>query len=143
MAANTVLTGAGFSYNALFAQSFGKQSLSDAVIDFMCAGVIQLVALEIDFCAAKMFGHALGQIERAGSTDIMLEQTIQLGFEARISFGVIIGLFQIQNQRHQGFSDKTPAKNTEMACLIRPCPVGIGRCFIHFSTPARKCSRCA
>ena len=57
--------------------------------------MVELVAFKIDFGSTQMFRHTLGKIERARTSDIMLEQAIQLSFEARIGFGMSIRFFQI------------------------------------------------
>jgi hypothetical protein len=47
-----VLAGAGFRDHAVLAHALDEQSLAEAVVDFVRAGVEQVFALEIDFCAA-------------------------------------------------------------------------------------------
>ena len=59
-----MLARAGFGDDAGAAHAFGQQDLTDAVVDLVRAGVVQLFALEIDFRAAEMRGHALGEIKR-------------------------------------------------------------------------------
>jgi hypothetical protein len=55
--------------------------------------VVQLVALEPDLRAAKRLGQPGREIERAGPTDIMLEQVVELRLEGRIGLGApIFGL---------------------------------------------------
>ena len=53
---DAVLSGAGFGDDAALAHAFGQQSLSQAVVDFVRAGVEQVFALEIDFRAAEVSG---------------------------------------------------------------------------------------
>ena len=62
---NAMLAGAGLGDDALLAHAPGKQDLAHHIVDLVGAGVVELVALEIDFCAAQMLGQALGEIERA------------------------------------------------------------------------------
>ncbi len=57
----------------------GEQDLADAIVDLVRAGVVQLLALEIDLRAlarrgvgAQSLGQALGIIERARAADIMV-----------------------------------------------------------------------
>ena len=49
----------------LLAHAFGKQDLSQAVIDLVRSGVIEFVAFEVDFRAAEMLGQSFGEIKRA------------------------------------------------------------------------------
>jgi hypothetical protein len=65
-----------------------------AVVDLVRAGVVELLALEIDLGAAEMLGQPLGEIERARPADIVLQIAVQLGLERRIGLGRGVGLFQ-------------------------------------------------
>ena len=53
---HTVLTRAGFGNHAFFAHAAGKQCLTDGVVDFVRAGVVQIFTLQPDLCAAQMLG---------------------------------------------------------------------------------------
>ena len=61
-----VLAGAGFGDDASFAHALDQQRLADAVVDLVRAGVEQVFALEINFCAAKFPGQALREKQRVG-----------------------------------------------------------------------------
>ena len=63
---HAVLARARFRDNAGLAHALGQQDLAEAVVDLVRAGVVQLVALEVDFRAAETLGQPLGVIERAG-----------------------------------------------------------------------------
>ncbi len=100
----------------------------------MRAGVVELVALEIDLGAfalarlgAKMLGDALGEIERARPPDIMLVQPLQLGVKGGIGLGPRIGLFEVEHQRHQGLGDEAAAENAETAVFVGTVAEGIRR----------------
>jgi hypothetical protein len=58
--------GAGLGDDAGLAHAAGQQDLAQHVVDLVRAGVVQLVALEVDLRPAKMLGQALGEIERRG-----------------------------------------------------------------------------
>src|SRR5690606_30331865 len=64
---NAVLTRARLGDDARLAHAHGEEYLPDAVVDFMRARVVQLVALEIDLRAAEMLRDARGEIKRAGA----------------------------------------------------------------------------
>ena len=70
---DAVLTGAGFGDDAGLAHAPRQQDLAHAIVDLVRAGVVELVALEIDLRAAQMLGQPFGEIERARAADIMLE----------------------------------------------------------------------
>ena len=70
---DAVLAGAGLGDDPLLAHAPGEQDLAEHVVDLVRAGVVQLLALEVDLGAAEMLGQALGEIERARPADIMRE----------------------------------------------------------------------
>ncbi len=133
---DAMLAGAGFGDDALLAHAAGEQNLAEHVVDLVRAGVIELVALEIDFGAAiparggghptHMLGHALGIIKRARAADIMRVQARQFGMKCRIVTRLVIGALEIEDQRHQGFRDETAAELAEMAVLVGAGAEGIG-----------------
>ena len=113
-----MLPGAGFGDDTRLAHALGHQNLAQHVVDLVAAGVIQLVALEVDLGAPQLLGQALGEIERTGPAGIVLEQIVELVLERRIGLGVIVGLFQIEDQRHQRFGDVAAAEDAEMPALV-------------------------
>ena len=115
-----MLSGAGFGDDAGFAHAHGKQDLAKHIVDFVCAGVVQLVAFQIDFRAASVFGEAFGKIEGARTTDIMGEVGFHLALIVRIGLRLGIGFFERQDEWHQRFSDETTTKLAEMASFVRP-----------------------
>ena len=114
-----------FRNNALLAHAAGEQNLAEHIVDLVCAGVVELIALEIDFRAAKFFCQAFCEIERARATDIMFGEMIKLGLKSRILFGDLIGLFQLKDERHQSLGDKAAAEQAEMPALIGSGAIGI------------------
>ena len=64
---DAVLARAGFGDDARLAHALGEQDLADGVVDFVRAGVEQVFALEINFCAAEFAREAFGEIERRGA----------------------------------------------------------------------------
>ena len=66
-----MLTSAGFRDDARLAHANGEQNLANAIVDFVRAGMVQLIALEPDLRAfacwgvlADFFGQAFGIIKR-------------------------------------------------------------------------------
>ena len=51
---HAVLAGAGLGDDALLAHALGQQSLTDAVVDLVGAGVQQVLALEVNLRAAQL-----------------------------------------------------------------------------------------
>ena len=111
--------GAGLCDDAGLAHAQSQHDLAEHVVHLVRAGVIELLALEIDFRAAAMLGETLGEIEWRRPSDIGREMTVHLGLEGRVGLGVVIGLLQVEDQRHQGLGDEAAAEQTEMAVLVR------------------------
>ena len=123
-----MLAGAGLGDDALLAHPPRHHDLAEHVVDLVRAGVVQLLALEINFGAAEMLGQALGEIQRRRPADIVLEVAVHFGLKCRVGLGVGISLLQIEDQRHQGFRDKAAAENAEMPALVGTAAEGIGQC---------------
>ena len=123
---DAMLARAGFGDDALLAHAAGEQDLPDHVVDLVGAGVVELLALEVDLGAAEVFGQPLGEIERARAPDIVLEQVVELGLESGIGLRLLIGLFERENERHQRLGDEASAVNAEASALVRALAIGIG-----------------
>ena len=137
-----VLASPGFGDDACLAHAHGQQHLTKAVIDLVRAGMVQLVAFEIDFRAAKVLGHALGEIKRRRTADIMRPHVVHLRLEGRVQLRRAIFLFQAQDQRHQRFGDIAPTKFTEATIGIRPLFPGVTQVHVlslQFRFPSRPC----
>ena len=64
----------------------------------------------------------------------MREIAVHLLLECRIGFGLRIGVFQFEDERHQRFGDEAAAIDAEMAVLVRPGAEGIGLLHGHAGT---------
>ncbi len=115
---DAVLARAGLGDHPRLAHALGQKHLAQHVVDLVAAGVIELVALEVDFGAAEVPGQPLGVVERARAAGIMRQEIIQLALELRIGLGLGIGLFQLEDERHQGLGDVAAAEKTEMPALV-------------------------
>src|SRR6202035_1466815 len=104
---------------------------AEHVVDLVRAGVVELLALEVDFRAAKMLGQTLCEIQRRRPADIILEVAFHFRSECRIGLGRSVGLLQIEDQRHQRFRDKAAAENAEMTGFVGTAAEGIGQLGIH------------
>ena len=121
----TMLTSACLSDDAGLAHAPRQLDLSQAIIDLVAARMVQLVAFEIDLCAAAMLGKPLSKIERTWTACIVLGQIIKFCIKGRVLLCRLVVLLKVEDQWHQGLGNKASAENTEMAILVRPCPVGI------------------
>ena len=123
---DAMLAGAGLGDDARLAHALGQQDLAEAVVDLVRAGVVQILALEIDLRAAEMLGQAFGEIELRRPAGIVGRQILQLGLEVRIVLGLVPVPFEVEDQRHQRFGDETAAENAEHALLVGSGAEGIG-----------------
>ena len=97
------------------------------MFDFVGAGVVQLVALEVNFGAAKFTGKAFGEIQRAWAANVVARIVVELTLEIGVVAVLLVGAPHFQHQRHQRLGDKAAAENTEMPALVRAGAVGFRR----------------
>ena len=86
------------------------------------AGVIELVALEVDLGAAQVLGEALGEVERARPAGVVGVEIGQLLLEGGVGFRLVVGALQVEDQRHQRLGDEAAAEHAEEAKIVRPSP---------------------
>ena len=91
-----VLARAGFGDDAALAHTFRQQALAEGVVDFVCAGVEQVFALEVDFCAAQVFSESLGEVQRRGPAGVIVQQVVQFGLEGGIGLGRFVLAAQVR-----------------------------------------------
>ncbi len=59
---NAVLSGTGLGNDLLFAHALGEQNLADGIVDLVCAEMVQVFALQVDFRAAQLFSQVFAEI---------------------------------------------------------------------------------
>ena len=106
---DAVHAGAGLGDDARLAHALRQHDLAEHIVHLVRAGVVEVLALEIDLRAAEMRGQALGEIERRRPADIMREMAVHLALEGGIGLGRGVGLLQIEDQRHQRLGDEAAA----------------------------------
>jgi hypothetical protein len=55
----------------------GEQCLTNGVVNLVCTCVIQVFALENNFCPAKLFAQTLRVIQRRGTADVVLHIMVE------------------------------------------------------------------
>src|SRR3569833_2802334 len=123
---NAVLARAGLCDDSLLAHAPRDHDLAEHIVYLVRAGVVELLALQIYFLAAVMFGVPLGKLQRRRTADVILQIAVHLFLKRRIGLGLRGGLLQIEDQRHQRFGDEAAAEGAEMAALVRAGTEGIG-----------------
>jgi len=74
-----VLARAGLGDDALLAHLLGEERLAHGVVDLVRAGVVEILALEVDVAGAVVLGEALGEVQRVSAADVVLEDALELG----------------------------------------------------------------
>ena len=111
-----MLARAGLRNDPRFSHAAGEQDLSEAVVDLVRAGMIEVFALQINFRRPQMLREPLGEIERTRPADIVAQQPIEFRPELRIALRRLVGDVELQNERHQRFGDEAPAIGAEVTC---------------------------
>ena len=116
----------GLGDDALLAHAPGEQGLPQAVVDFVRAGVQQILALDVDLRAAMHFAQPLGVIERRGTAGVIGQQVLQLGLKRWIEPRLQIRLLQFFERRHQNFGNVAAPVRAEMASGVWGWGLGLG-----------------
>ncbi len=102
---HSVLPGAGLGDDALFTHTPGKQDLTYSVIDLMRARMAEVLALQINISASCGHGQTLRKIERRRPADILAQIIAKLFFKGRVVLELLIGLFKLNDRRHERLRD--------------------------------------
>ena len=125
---HAVLTRAGFGDDAFFTHTAGEQRLTDGVVDLVCAGVVQVFALQPDLRTAQMLGQPRGMVNGAGAADIMLQIVAELFPKRGVVFRGLVGRCQFLQGGNQGFGNVHAAVFAEKSAFIR--------CLVIHKTPS-------
>ena len=98
---HSVLTGSGLRNDTGFPHFLRQQYLTEHVVDLMCAGMVQILALQVNLRAAKILRHMCRIVQAGGPTGILIEQLCQLPVKFRIIFIMKVCLFQFDHCIHQ------------------------------------------
>ena len=115
---HAVLARAGLGDDAGLAHALGEQNLAEGVVDFVRTSVVQILALEINFCAAELAGEPFGKVQRRGASAEFIEVIREFALEFRVVLGAEIFRLQFLQRVHQRFRHVTPAVLAKMALGI-------------------------
>ena len=110
---NAVLASASFGDDARLAHFYGEEALADGVIDFVCAGVEEIFALEIDARTAEFFGEALRELERRGTAGEIFQEILKLRLEGVVGFREFVGALEFEERHHERLGDVAAAVGAE------------------------------
>src|SRR5215470_4151087 len=123
---DAVHAGAGLGDNPRFAHAACQHDLAEHVVHLVGAGVIEVLALEINLGAAEMRAQALGEIERRRPAHIVGEVVVHLLAKGYVALRLRIGFFELEDERHQRLGDEAAAILPEMPALVGTGAKGIG-----------------
>lgn len=102
-----------------FAHAFGEQGLTNGVVHFVCACVVQIFAFEPNLCAAEFFRQPCRVVNGAGATDIVCQITMKFCPKFGVLFGFGVGLREFLQGGDKGFGNVHAAVFAEKALFIR------------------------
>ena len=100
---HAVLASASLRNDALFAHAFRQQNLAQDIVDLVGARVVEVLALDIDLCAAEILCHFLRIVENGGPSGIVLIVPGELLLKIWVVFICCVGGFQLVYRVHHGF----------------------------------------
>jgi hypothetical protein len=107
-----VLAGAGLGDDAALAHALGQQRLADGVVDLVRAGVVEVLALEVQAPAGDL-AEALGEVQRRRAADEVAQQPVELGPEAGVAPRLHPRLLELGQRGHQRLGDVLAAVGAE------------------------------
>src|SRR5690242_5906569 len=110
---DAVLARAGFRNDARLAHLHSQKTLANGVIDFVRAGVEQVLALEVDARAAELFREARSKLQRRGAAGKVFQQILKAGLERRVGFCEFVGALELKQRHHQRFGNVAAAVRAE------------------------------
>jgi hypothetical protein len=119
---HAVLARAGLGDQPRFAHPPREQRLAEGVVDLVRAGVVQVLALEVDRRAAHARGQARGFGQRRRPTAIVPLQRRQFGLKLRVAGALLVESLQFEQGGHQRLGGHAPAELAEAPAFIRLHP---------------------
>ena len=123
---HAVLACACFGNDARLAHALGQHGLTNGVVDFVRARVVQVFALQINLSAAHFTAHARCVINGGGAANKVRQFVLKLGQKLGVVLVLGVGFAQFENGMCQGFADKAAAINTEVAGGVGLLVIGHG-----------------
>ena len=102
-ARDAVLAGACFRNDPRLLHLHREKALADGVIDFVCAGMQQVFALEINPRATKMRRKAFRELQRCRPPREILQQIVESSLKNRVSLGLFVNALKFEQRHHQRF----------------------------------------
>ena len=110
-----MLTSSGLCDHAFLAHSQAEQGLSQRVVDLVSAGVVHVLALEIDLRSADLLGQAFAEVQLAGPSADLAVASRQLGGEALVGHRAGELGIELLQSGYERFGDEPPAELPEIS----------------------------
>ena len=125
-----MLAGAGLGDHARLAHAPRQQRLADGVVDLVGAGVVEVLALEVDLRAAEFARQARGVVDRARPADEVRQFMSELGDEGRDRRGSGRRPPSVRRGRGSASRRRTAAVGSEVPArvglvIVQACSGGI------------------
>ena len=105
--------------DAALAHADGEQRLPERVVDLVRACVREILALEKDPRAAERGGQPRRFVDRRRPTDVVLQQTIELGVEGFIVAHGEVRALELLDRVDERLGDVASAELAEVAARVR------------------------
>ena len=115
---DAVLPRAGLGNHARLAHATREHRLADRVVDLVRAGVVEVLAFQVDLRAAEFAAEPRGVVDGARPAHVVREFGPELGRERRIGLRLRVGLLEFIERVDQGLGDEGAAIGTEMPPCI-------------------------
>ncbi len=117
---DSVLARARFRDDAALAHAHGQQALPNAVVDFVRAGVKQVLALDVDTRPAEMLRKPRSKLQRRGAPGKIFEQIVEFSLEARVFARFLVCVLEFLERRHERLRNVAASVRTKAALRVRP-----------------------
>src|SRR6185437_9483709 len=95
-----------------------EQRLAERVVHLVRAGMTEVLALDVDFCAAEFRGQVGGEVKRRRTADVLARITLELGAKGRVAPRRAVRALQLGQRRHQRLRNVAAAELAEASALI-------------------------
>ncbi len=116
---DAVLAGARLRNDARLAHAAGQQRLADGVVHLVCAGMVEVLALEVDLRAAEFARQARGVVDGARPADEVRQLMSELTLELGVDLVPRVGRLELAQRVHERLGHEGAAVGAEV-------PAGIG-----------------
>ena len=115
---HAVLAGARLGDHALLAHALHEQALPHHVVRLVRAGVVQILALDVDARAAEVRRQVLGVGDRRGPAGVAGHQRFVLVPERGIGLGRAKGLLELVEGGDENLGDEGAAESSVVAAFM-------------------------